>query len=79
MEVNTVIKRRYLYFILFLSFILGSYNGNVALWRSGSDKPLQVFPYSIRSFPPSDQLRLQKGIPIQSWEQLQMLLQDYLS
>lgn len=72
-------KRFCCYFTLLFTFLLGSYNGYIALWKQGSTQPLQVFPYSIQSLPPADQARLQQGIPISSWEQLQMLIQDYLS
>ena len=67
------------YLTLVFSFLLGSYNGYIALWKSGSHQPLEIFPYSVHSLPPADQARLRDGIPISSWEQLQMLMQDYLS
>ncbi len=69
----------YGYLALIFTFLLGSYNGYVALWKDGAAQPVQVFPYSVQSLPPADQVRLAKGIPITSYEQLQMLLQDYLS
>ena len=69
----------YGYLALIFAFLLGNYNGYIALWKEGSQKPLQVYPYSIRALPPADQARLETGIPVTSQEQLQMLLEDYLS
>lgn len=65
--------------ILLLSFFLGNYNGNVALWRSGQPDPIRVFPYSVQSLPPQDQERLNQGIEIESEQALIRLLEDYLS
>lgn len=74
-----ILKGAYRYLTLFFTFLLGSYNGYVAPWKTGDSQPVQVFPYSVQSLPPADQIRLETGIPITSSEQLQMLLQDYLS
>lgn len=74
-----MVRKAYRYLALIFTFLIGSYNGYVALWVDGSTQPAKVFPYSVQSLPPADQLRLQKGIEISSLEQLQMLLQDYLS
>ncbi len=72
-------KRYYCYLALIFTFILGNYNGRIALWHENSNHPVQVFPYYVHVLPPADQERLKNGIPIGSPEQLQMLLQDYLS
>ena len=69
----------YRYFTLIFTFLLGTYKGYIALWKQGEPQPIQVFPYSVHSLPTTDQARLHQGIPIGSWEQLQMILQDYLS
>ena len=72
-------RRMYGYLALFFAFLLGNYNGYIALWKDGESKPLRVYPYSVVSLPSADQKLLQTGIPIRSQEQLQMLLEDYLS
>lgn len=69
----------YGYLALIFTFLLGNYNGYIALWKEGDSIPLRVFPYSVQSLPPADQKLIANGIPIASQEQLQMLLEDYLS
>ena len=78
-EAVTIIKRRCIYLTLVLSFLLGSYQGFLALWQEGKTKPVKVYPYSVSSLPPADQALVNKGIPIASRQQLQYLLEDYLS
>lgn len=68
-----------IYLTLIFAFILGSHEGFVALWRSPGGEPDQVFPYSVSSLPRADQQRLEKGIVIESREELMRLLEDYLS
>lgn len=74
-----IFKDAYRYLTLIFLIILGSYNGYVALFQQGRAEPVQIFPYSVTSLPPADQALLDQGIVIGSLEQLQMLLEDYLS
>lgn len=64
---------------LMMGLLLGSCNGYVALWRSGSETPVRVYPYSLASLPPADQQALQEGIPVENQQELAHLLEDYLS
>ena len=67
------------YLTLFFTFLLGNYNGFIALWQLPESSPRVVFPYSTASLPPVDQEKLAKGIRIESEEELRNLLEDYLS
>ena len=78
-EAVTIIKRSCFYLTLFLSFLLGSYRGYIALWEKGKTTPTQVYPYTVSSLPAADQALVNKGIPIASRQHLQYLLEDYLS
>lgn len=71
-------KYHYIYCILLLSFILGSHNGYVALWQTGSDQP-RVFPVRVSILPPADQAKLEEGIYIDSKEELMGYMEDFLS
>ena len=64
---------------LALSFLLGTHNGYIALWKDGCEKPLRVFPYQVKMLPLADQLALKKGIVIKSDSALAEFLEDYLS
>ena len=79
MEAVNLRKIRYLFLALILGFILGIRDGYVALWKDGSGNPVEVFPYQARFLPPSDQLALENGIHLDSAEELNRLLEDYLS
>ena len=70
---------RYLYMILIFGFLLGISDGYVALWKDGTEKPLEVFPYQARFLPVADQQALEKGIHLDSVDELNRLLEDYLS
>ena len=70
---------RKLYFTLILSILLGTYQGRIALWKTGSAIPEKIFPNTVAALPPADQALLEQGIPIASREHLAYLLEDYLS
>lgn len=72
-------KRAILLNMLLLGFLLGIYEGKIALWRNNEPEPIQVFPYRASMLPKADQKALQKGIAIDNLDQLQKLIQDYLS
>ncbi len=72
-------NKRYGYFVLFFAFLLGCREGFVALWKIPDPEPVYIFPYSITSLPPGDRERLEKGIRIETGEELMGLLEDYLS
>ena len=78
-EAVIIIKKGYLYLSLFLTFILGSHNGYIALWQDGAAEPVKVFPYSVASLPSADQKALEEGIRIDNKTDLIKLLEDYLS
>ncbi len=61
------------------AFLLGSYEGYVALWKGCDPDPYKVFPYSVASLPPADQRALAEGIRIEDEKALIQLLEDYLS
>lgn len=67
------------YLALIFTFLLGSHNGYIALWKTGGSLPLFVYPYSVHSLPSADHALLKAGIPIESLQQLQVYLEDYLS
>ena len=71
--------RKLLCNLLAFGFLLGIYEGKVALWRDNETKPMKVFPYLASMLPKEDQKKLSKGIKIDNFRQLHKLLEDYLS
>ena len=65
--------------ILVFGFILGVYEGKVALWKDNQKKPMKVFPYQVSVLPPADQERLRNGIHADTLGELYKMVQDYLS
>lgn len=70
---------RIYYFSLFLGFILGIRGGFIALWQEDQPENAKIFPYCVSSLPIADQNALEKGIRIESKEELIAILEDYLS
>lgn len=70
---------KYIYLALMMAFLIGNHKGFIALWTDPDADPKIVFPYSIASLPPEDQKQVDQGIWIRSEEQLQALIEDFLS
>ena len=72
-------KRTILANIALLGFLLGIYEGKVALWKDNQKKPIKVFPYEASMFPEEDQKRLKEGVHVDSLSELYKLIEDYFS
>ena len=72
-------RYRQIYLTLLLAFLIGNHKGFIALWHDSAGDPAIVFPYSVSSLPPQDQQRINNGIYLESEEELNRLLEDYLS
>ena len=62
-----------------LYLTLGCFRGYLALYDRGASEPKQIFPCQVSSLPDADRQALEKGIPVRSEEELQRLLEDFLS
>lgn len=69
----------YRYLALVAAFLIGNYQGYIALWTDEDSAPAKVFPYCVASLPPADQERIDQGIRVDSEDDLRRLLEDYLS
>lgn len=72
------IQKQIATFAILAGFMLGVKNGYIALWKDDDPQPYQVFSVRADSLPVSDQLQLQRGIYIESMDQLLQLIEDYL-
>ena len=59
------------------AYRVAAYNGFVAAFDGDSEQPFLILDTPIRALPESDQLQLEKGIPLHSIAELQALLEDY--
>ncbi len=65
---------------LFLAgLLLGSYKGRIALWKDSGKEPWKVFPYPVSALPAEEQAALKKGIHVDTMEDLNRLLENFLS
>ena len=58
---------------------LGIFEGKLALFIGESPYPNKVYDFMARVLPAEDQKRLSEGIKISSEEELEALLEDYMS
>ena len=55
------------------------YNGNIAVFENGQDKPFRKTEIAVKNLPEVDRNELKNGIEVETNEELQTLLEDYLS
>ena len=71
--------RQLLHYILLASFLIGIHNGRIAVWQSEDPEPIAILPYSADLLPPADRIALEKGIWLNSREDLTRFLEDFCS
>ena len=64
---------------LMLSFLLGAYRGRLALWKDGESHPCKVFPCPVAVLPRAVQEQLKAGIRLETMEDVNRLLENFLS
>ena len=74
-----MLKKRCFSLALSVVLVLGAYKGYVALYNEGEAEPRQIYPYPVNVLPPADQKALEAGIPVRTDEELNRLLEDFLS
>ncbi|MDD5863266.1 MAG: BofC C-terminal domain-containing protein [Firmicutes bacterium] len=65
--------------LLTLSMTLGCFRGYLALFDKGAGEPRQIYPCQVSTLPDADRQALEKGIPVRTEEELNRLLEDFLS
>lgn len=70
---------RHLCLFLLLGFLLGIHDGRIALWKDGQAEPWKIFPYPASALPAQTQQELSRGIRVDSMEDLDRLLENFLS
>lgn len=71
--------QKFLSHLLIFGFLLGIYEGKIAIWSDHKKEPLRVFPYSASQLPKHDRERLQAGIRFNTLNELKEFVEDYLS
>ena len=60
-------------------YILSDYDGRLALFSSENQEPVTVYEIYTESLPYDDYILIKSGIKVKSEEELQRLIEDYLS
>lgn len=59
-------------------FIIKEYNGKIAAFKEGQDKPFKTVDGAVlKTLPEADRELLKEGIPIHSLDELMQLIEDY--
>ena len=59
--------------------LIGVHNGRIALWQDGDPEPFKVFPYPVSLLPDEQEQMVRNGVRVESMEELQRLMEAYLS
>ena len=70
---------RHLYLALMLTYILGLHGENIALWVENDPEPVRIFPCRAEMLPPEARSALERGVAVDSLEELEALAENYLS
>lgn len=62
-----------------ITYIVKNFNGRVAVFEDSNSTPFRVTDVNIKDLPKDDQILLESGITANSKEQLNSILEDYLS
>lgn len=76
---NTQAKLRPILPALLLGFLIGNYNGRLAIWKNDDPEPYRVYPCPVYLLPKEEREALQKGISINSMEDVEEFLENFLS
>ena len=71
--------RKSIPYILTIAFLVGIHRGYIAIWNGEDPDPEYRLPYSASLLPESDRKELEKGIFIQSRQELTRFLEDFCS
>ncbi len=73
------ILRRFLCSSLLLGFLLGTYQGRLAVWKGDDPEPYRVYPCPVYLLPQKERQALQRGIRIDSMDDVSDFLKNFLS
>ena len=71
--------RKSIQYIISLAFLVGIHRGHIAIWSGEDPEPEYTLPYSAALLPEADRKELEKGIFLQSNQELTRFLEDFCS
>lgn len=73
------IRLRILCAPVLLGFLLGSYNGRLAVWKDDDPQPYRVYPCPVYLLPKEERDALRRGIRIDNMDDVSDFLENFLS
>ena len=61
------------------AYLLSSYEGKLAVYRSQETDPFMVFQVYLHNLPEQDQKALKEGLEVEDYRELDRLIEDYTS
>ncbi len=65
--------------IFIMGFLVGSYRGRLAIWKGDDPQPYRVYPCPVYLLPKQERNALQRGIRINTMDDLEQFLENFLS
>ena len=65
--------------ITLTGFLVGTYNGRLAVWKDDDPQPYRVYPCPVYLFPKAEREALRKGIRINDMNDLSNFLENFMS
>ena len=65
--------------MLLRSFLLGVHDGRLAMWKDDDPTPCKVFPCPVLVLPKAVQQQLRAGVRLETMEDVNRLLENFLS
>lgn len=60
-------------------YTLSEYKGKIAVFKNQESVPIEIYDVYVTTLPQHDRILLEKGIHIETSEELQKLIEDYTS
>ena len=77
MKLNRISKSIVL--LILLGFLVGSYNGRIAVWKDDDPEPFRIYPCPVYLLPKKERDMLGRGIRIDDMNDVQNFLENFMS
>ena len=74
-----MIQKKVSLLLMSVTLFLGSYRGYLAIFEKDETEPIQIYACRTDTLPQTDQELLEKRIRVRNRQQLDQILEDYLS
>lgn len=65
--------------LIILGFLVGTYNGRIAVWEGDDPEPFRVYPCPVYLLPKKERDMLKRGIRISDMEDVRYFLENFMA